>query len=135
MPIFNITYNVPKIIEQINYTVGKPHKWIDRLKLGGIGSRRMVVENRSAGFDDYMLQRHYLTYSNLELRPIGIIVRIHKKLENYAWVLPYGDFSFKKKQDNLIIEAEGDFIEFRDAFVFNQTFIDKLIKQAQTQQL
>ena len=50
-----------------------------------------------------------------------------------AWVLSFGNFSFRKKQQNLIIEAEQGFIEFRDAFVFNQAFIDKLIQQAQQQ--
>ena len=133
MPIFNITYNAPKIIQEINLHLGKPHRWIDRLKLGGIGSRRMVVDSRSPNFDPYMLQEHYLTYTNIELRPQGIMIHIHKKLENYAWVLSFGNFSFRKKQQNLIIEAEQGFIEFRDAFVFNQAFIDKLIQQAQQQ--
>lgn len=92
-----------------------------------------MVEQRSKTFDEYMLQHHYLTYSNIEIRPLGIILHIHKKLENYAWVLPFGTFSFRRINDNLRIEAEQEFVELRDAFVFNEAFIQKLILQAERQ--
>ena len=39
----NISYNNPKIINEINDYVGKPYTILKRLKIGGIGSTKLIL--------------------------------------------------------------------------------------------
>ena len=129
MSIFNTTYPDPKVTKAINSLVGTPYSLCERLKMNGVGSRRMIVENKSDNFNPYLLADHYLTYANIELRRNGIIIHIHKKLENYAWVLPFDRFELSRKDKNLIIEINKEFLEFRDVYKFNEKFLERIKKK------
>ncbi|MGH1334508.1 MAG: hypothetical protein ACRBFS_00155 [Aureispira sp.] len=127
MPVFDTTHNIRKIIEAIDERMGKPIPFFERFKQGGIGSRRMVLEEWSEGLTPYVNASHYLTYSNIELRPKGIMVHIHKSLDNFAWCLLYQEVQllfFKNGQVRL--EAEGEYLLFRDGYKFNKKYFDKL---------
>ena len=124
--IFNVTYPDPKIKSNIDALVGNSYSFFKRITSKGIGSRRMIIDDHSKIFEPFLLQKHYLTYSNIELRPKGIMIYIHKKLENYVWVIPYEKISIHKKEDHLLIYQNDDFLMFRSAFQFNAAFIDRI---------
>lgn len=124
--ILNVTYPDPKIKSKIDALVGKSFSFFQRITKKGIGSRRMIIDDHSNVFSPYLLQKHYLTYSNIELRPNGIIIYIHKKLENYVWVIPYEKLSISKKGAHLLIYQHDDFLLFRSAYQFNAAFIEKI---------
>lgn len=126
MPVFDTTHNARKIVEAINDYLGKPIPFLQRFKCGGIGSRRMVIEELSLELYPYVNARHYLTYSNMELRPKGIIVHIHKTLDNFAWCLRFEQIELLITGDAVRLEAEGQFIVFRDGYTLNQKFFDRL---------
>ena len=127
MPVFDTTHNIRKIIEAINALMGMPIPFFQRFKQGGIGSRRMVIEELSEGLLPYVNARHYLTYSNIERRPKGIMVHIHKTLDNFAWCILYENVELSFLENGQVkLEAEGEFILFRDGYKFNQKYFDQL---------
>lgn len=124
--IFNVTYPDAKIKSNIDALVGNSFSFFKRITSKGIGSRRMIIEDHSKIFLPYLLQKHYLTYSNIELRPKGIMIYIHKKLENYVWVIPYEKIRICKTGDHLLIYQNDDFLMFRSAYQFNAAFIGRI---------
>ena len=126
MPIFITTYTNPRIKEEIIQTVGSSFSFWQRLKFKGIGSPRMIIEERDPFFDEYTNPHHYLTYANFELRPKGIIIHIHKTLQNFNWALPYGTFDLERTTDRLIVHAEDKFLAFRDGQQLAADFINKV---------
>lgn len=135
MPVFDTTHNIRKIIETIDELMGKPIPFFQRFKQGGIGSRRMIIDELSEALTPYVNARHYLTYSNIELRPNGIIVHIHKTLDNFAWCLLYQDLQLSfLENDQVRLEAEGEYLLFRDGYQFNKKYFDKLQKICEAHQ-
>jgi len=126
MPLFDTTYNKRTIREAINALAGAPIPFWKRITQGGIGSRRMIIEQKSDFFAPYTNADHYLTYSNIELRPKAIIVHIHKTLDNFAWVLPFEQFTITALGSHLQINSENMFLLFRDGYRINQAFLQKV---------
>lgn len=127
MPVFDTTHNIRKIIDAINALMGMPVPFLQRFKQGGIGSRRMIIEEISEGLQAYINPNHYLTYSNIELRPKGIMVHIHKSLDNFAWCLLYQEMQLHFLDNGHVrLEAEGEYVLFREGYKFNKKYFDKL---------
>lgn len=127
MPVFDTTHNIQKITDAINDLMGMPIPFFKRFRQGGIGSRRMVIDECSKGLTPYVNANHYLTYSNIELRPNGIMVHIHKSLDNFAWCLLYQELKLDfLENDQVHLVAEGEYLLFRDGYKFNKKYFDKL---------
>ena len=112
----------------INDLVGKPFSFFQSLKMKGIGSKRMIIEDVSPNMTLYLNTVSDVNYANLELRPIGILVLINKGLKNYTWVIPYYQLVIYKTNGSSI-HAQGRFIHFRNNKTFkeNKSFFDKLL--------
>ena len=57
--------------------------------MGGIGSSRLIVEDISPDLKPKNLQTIDPNFSNIELRPKGIIVNFTNRLDRYAWIVPF----------------------------------------------
>ena len=87
--MFNSTYNeIEKEIETDNL-VGKKFNLIKSIRLGGIGSKRLIVEEVSPNFKEMIQQKNDLIYSNIELRNKGIIVYVVEGQKRFTWVIPF----------------------------------------------
>ena len=126
MPIFDTTHNLRKTVDEMNALMGESFPFLYRIKQGGIGSKRMIIEETSTIFLPYINPSHYLTYSNIEIRPNGILVHIHKSLDNFAWAILFKDLELLFLDDNLQIESEEEHILFRAGYKINKKFFDKL---------
>lgn len=126
MPIFDTTHNLKKTVEAMNALMGKSFPFLKRIKDGGIGSKRMIIDRTSPIFVPYINPSHYLTYSNIEIRPNGILVHIHKSLDNFAWAILFKDLELVYFDDHIQIEGEEEFILFRSGYKINKKFFDKL---------
>lgn len=124
--IFETTYTKRETILEINKLVGKPYSLLERLKMKGIGSKRMAISAISEEYQEYMNADHYMTHANIELRPKGIILHFRYKLESYAWPMPYGQVVVETTPI-LTFKSSGKFISFKNGMEVNKLFIDKII--------
>lgn len=128
--ILNTSYHNPEHIRLINELVGKEYSFFEKIKLGGIGSKRMIIENVSPNLDFVINTGSDLNYSNIELRPNGILVMINKGLTTFTWIIPFYHLVLYKT-NGISIHAQGKFIHFRNNFMFknNKNFFDKLLNE------
>ena len=129
MGLYNITYKNKETEKEINAEMGKPFGLIEKLKLGGIGSRRMIIENFSEDIKKLALKVSGIQYANIELRPNGIIVHINQGIYTHAWTIPYFRLSVFNG-DFFTIHGGGSHIQFNKekSWKENKEFLQKIVK-------
>ena len=110
--------------------VGHQFSLVQKLKLGGIGSKRMIIDDVSPNMKSMMNVVSDINYANIELRPKGILVMINKGLKNFTWIIPYYQLVIYKTNGSSI-HAQGRFVRFRNSKTLkeNKKFFDKLLDQ------
>mgnify|MGYP005820204115 CR=1 FL=1 len=128
--ILDTTHTNKDHAKLINDLVGKPFGLVQSIKMGGIGSKRMMVKAVSHNMQQYLNAVDDVNYANLELRPNGVLIRINKGLKNFTWVIPYYQLVIYKTNGSSI-HAQGKFIHFRQNTTFreNKAFFDKLLEE------
>jgi hypothetical protein len=124
--IYDTSYSDKVITRKINHAVGEAFGFKERWKMGGIGSKRMVIEDISEEYRKYLNADHYVSNANIELRPKGILVHFRHKLQAYTWVMPYADLAIESS-DKLTLSSNGKFIQFKDGLEVNEEFIEKMV--------
>lgn len=128
--VIDSTYRNDENKELINDLVGKPFSLFQSLKLGGIGSKRMIIGNVSPNLSTYLNTTADINYGNIELRPSGILIHFTKGLQRYTWVIPYYQLVIYKT-NGISFHAQGMFIQFLNNKTYkeNKLFLDKLMTQ------
>ena len=109
--ISNSTYSdIEKDIET-NSLVGKKYNLIKSIRLGGIGSKRLIVEELGINFKKLIQQKNDIIYSNIELRNKGIIVYIVDRQKRFTWVIPFYKLVIYKTP-SFSIHSDGNYIRF-----------------------
>ncbi len=126
--ILNTSHTEKGHAKLIDDLVGKAFGFIQAIKMNGIGSKRMMIDQVSPNMSQYLNTVSAVNYANLELRPKGLIIRINKGLNNYTWVIPYYHLVIYHS-DGSSIHAQGKFIKFRTNTTFkeNKAFFAKLL--------
>ena len=114
--LLNISYNDIKQKKEIDKLVGKPFSIKERLKMGGIGSEKLIISSASVNIRNLLLLDNNINKCNIELRPIGIIVFFRSLLETYGLIIPYFKLKIYKGKaeeysiykDNLYIKVLAD---------------------------
>ena len=124
------TYDNKENKELINDLVGKPFSLLQSIKMNGIGSKRMIVDDVSPNMNSVINAVSDINYANIELRPKGILILINKGLKNFTWIIPYYHLVMYKVNGSSI-HAQGRFIHFKNNKTFkeNKSFFDKLMDQ------
>jgi hypothetical protein len=127
--IFNTTHRNKEDAATINSLLGKSYNFITAIKLGGVGSKRMVIDGVSPGFLKVLNAVSDVNYGNIELREKGIIVHINKGLKNFSWPIPYYQLH-TYKTDGFSIHAHGNFVRFKNDKLLreNKKFLSKIIQ-------
>ena len=128
MAIYNISYKSKETDKLINEELGKAYSLFNKLKLGGIGSRRMIIEHLSERINHLKLSVSGLQYGNIEIRPSGIILHINLGIYTYAWTIPYYHLNIYNG-DFFTIHGGGNYIQFNKekSWKENRKFLTKLI--------
>jgi hypothetical protein len=128
MGLYNITYKNKENEKLINQEMGNAYSIINKLKLGGIGSRRMIIEHFSENMNHLKLKVSGLQYGNIEIRPNGIILHINQGIYTYAWTIPFFHLNIYNG-DYFTIHGAGEFIQFNreKSWKENLTFLNKLV--------
>ena len=125
--VFDTTYRNKDYDQQSTSLVGKPFSFIEKIKQGGIGSGRLIINSKSPKLDLGKLKFEEIDYGNIELRPKGIVVHYTRGLERFSWVIPYYRLVIYNSQF-FSIHANGNFIQFlkNKNYRDNKKFIDKM---------
>ena len=129
MAIYNISYKDKETDKLINEEMGNAYSLIKKLQLGGIGSRRLVIEYFSENMNHLKLKVSGLQYGNIEIRPKGIIIHINQGIYTYAWTIPFFRLSIYNG-DFFTIHGNGNYIQFNKekSWKENRNFLQKLIQ-------
>ena len=129
MGLYNITYKNKETEKEINAEMGKPFGLIEKLRLGGIGSRRMIIENFSEDLKNLALKVSGIQYANIELRPNGVIIHINQGIYTHAWTIPYFRLSVFNG-DFFTVHGGGSHIQFNKekSWKENKEFLQKIVK-------
>lgn len=123
----DITYHNPETEDLIDTALGKRFSLWKKIKMKGIGSRRMVLKRTSPNFYKYINKVADINYVSIELRPKGILIHLTKGLKNFAWAIPYYQLAFFKSEE-FSIHAQGNFlaVECNNNYKANKGFLEKL---------
>jgi hypothetical protein len=126
--IFNTTLKNKDATATINDLLGEPYSFVKAIKLGGVGSKRMIIDAVSPGFLKLINAVSDINYGNIELREKGIVIHINKGLKNFSWAIPYYQLH-TYKTEGFSIHAQGNFVRFKNNKLLkeNKNFIDKII--------
>ncbi|MCR8667988.1 hypothetical protein NO995_09870 [Aestuariibaculum sp. M13] len=126
--ILDTSYTNKANNELINDLVGRPYSIFEKLKLRGVGSKRMIIEQASPNFKPFLNSNSNINYANLELRPKGLLIRFNKGLQTFTWIIPFYHLTLFKINGSSI-HAQGKFIHFKNNITFkeNKNFFKKLI--------
>ncbi|MEL0643285.1 hypothetical protein V6251_02750 [Olleya sp. Ti.3.14] len=128
--LLNTTHTNKENKKLIDDIVGKPFSLIQSIKMRGVGSKRMIVDEVSPNMASILNTVSDTNYGNIELRPIGILIHITKGLTNFTWAIPYYQLVVYKTNGSSI-HSNGKFIHFRNNKTFkeNKKFFDKLMNE------
>ena len=127
--IFNSTYTDKEKELEVEKLIGKKYGLISSIRLNGVGSKRLIVQETSQNLKKIIIQKSDLIYSNIEIRSGGVIVYLADGLNRYSWVIPYYKLVIYKTP-NYSIHSDGNFIRFSNDLNIkeNLKFFKKLIK-------
>ena len=126
--IFNTTLKNKDATATMNDLLGEPYSFVKAIKLGGVGSKRMIIDAVSPGFLKLINAVSDINYGNIEIREKGIVIHINKGLKNFSWAIPYYQLH-TYKTEGFSIHAQGNFVRFKNNKLLkeNKNFIDKII--------
>tara|TARA_B100001093_G_scaffold256258_1_gene245082 strand:- start:2687 stop:3091 length:405 start_codon:yes stop_codon:yes gene_type:complete len=127
--IFNSTYTDTEKDLEVDKIIGKKFNLIESILMGGIGSKRLVLDSYSVTFKDYIKDGFDLNYINIELRKKGIKVFITNRQSRITWVIPYFRLVIYKTPF-FSIHSNGSFLKFSNQLNHkeNLSFFRKLVK-------
>ena len=127
--IFNSTYTDPEKDLEVDKIIGKKFNLIESILMGGIGSKRLILDSFSVKFQKYIKDGFDLNYANIELRKKGIKVFITNRQNRITWIIPYYRLVIYKTPF-FSIHCNGSFLKFSNKLNHkeNLSFFRKLVK-------
>ncbi|WP_317127425.1 hypothetical protein [Aequorivita ciconiae] len=104
---------------------------MQRLKMGGIGSPKLVMLDASLQITNLMNLDNNRNVCNIELRPKGIIIGFRSGLDPYALIIPYHKLVvYKGSPEDYSIYMDNYFVKIqaRDKDQDVHQFMKKLLK-------
>ena len=117
--VLDTTYHNKKHKQLLDELVGKPYSILESIKRGGIGSKKMIVNELSPNLSFITNAVTDINYANIELRRKGVLIRITKGLKNFTWAIPFYQLVFYKT-DFTSIHAQGKYIHFKNSKTFKE---------------
>ena len=126
--IYNTTHTNKEAEAIFNDILGKSYSFFKAIKIGGVGSKRMIIDEVSPNFSRIMNTISDINYGNIELRDKGILIHINKGLKNFSWAIPFYQLH-TYKTNGYSFHAHGNFVRFKNNTLLkeNKKFIEKII--------
>lgn len=127
--IKNLSYNSKKINTVLLELVGRPFSFIEGLKLGGIGSNKLVIADASKEIVELLRLDNNVNYCNIEIRKNGLIIRFRSLLETYGFIIPYYKLIIYKGESNIYsLYKDTSYIKFFADNKSTSLFMKKIIR-------
>lgn len=129
--IFDITYTNRRTESEIKKLVGRPFGFLERIKMKGIGTSKMIITSASSEIIDLLANSAGTDYCHLEMRKQGLIVGFMSQRRVYAWAIPYYKLILYSQSGNLTIFDDEHNIKLKPSFNSNldRKFIIKILEQ------
>jgi hypothetical protein len=114
--IINYTYPNPKLKNQIKKSVGSSFGFIERFKMGGIGTSKLQMVEASDEIYKLVSHKTDTIYCYIECRNDGIVVGFHSTLKVYLWLIPYLFLEIELEDKFVIIRNEINEIKLKVPF-------------------
>ena len=126
--ISNISHNDKEVWDAIHDHVGRPYKFMQRIRMGGIGSPRFRIIGSSLEIAELLKNTNQTNFCNIEIRSEGIVVGFRSLQEVYAWSTPYYKLSIHSTGKQYTIYHDTVFIQIENEHTsrVNQQFFNKL---------
>lgn len=114
----------------LNEMVGPPITLVERLAKGAIGSHRMIVDEYSEVFSQAFDQNPGIIYTNLELRPKGVLFHFNIKYTRYSWIIPFHKLVLFNS-DAMTVHSDDDRIQIRNDhnLAMNHKILKKIMQR------
>lgn len=99
--IKNLSYNSKKNRTILFEIVGRPFSLIERIRLKGIGSGKLIIIDASKEIVELLRLDNNINYCNIEIRTNGIIIRFRSLLETFGLIIPYYKLVIYKGESNI----------------------------------
>lgn len=124
--LFDTTQRNNNAIELSNDLVGKPFSVFKAIRIGGVGSKKMIIEDCSNNIQVLLNNTNNKNYCSIELRPNGILVLLNIGLQNFTWAIAFKDLTVEISE-NITIKSKDSFISVkRKKSTENNEFFKKL---------
>jgi hypothetical protein len=125
--LFNTSYKNEDYVKESNRLLEKAYSFLEKLKIRGVGSRRLIIEELSPSLQPKNMQKTDVNYASIELRPKGIVIHFSNRLDRYSWIVPYYRLAIFSTL-TFSIHSNGKFIKLsKDKnYKENKKFISKM---------
>ena len=125
------SYSSKAIRDKINACVGKSFGLIDRLKMRGVGSQRFSIKHASEDIIQLFEYQSGESFTNIELRPTGIIFWFRARVDNWVLVMGYDNLNIQLSGKTLIVSNAQWLLELLPAnnLPIDEKFVAKLIER------
>ena len=97
----NISYNNPKIKNEILKMIGDKYTLFERIKMNGIGSSSLKITASSSEIQNLLDLDNNDNCCNIEIRKNGLIIRFRSLLETYGLIIPFYKLKLFKGESNV----------------------------------
>lgn len=105
------TFNEKRARRQIEEVAGKKFPLIERVKMRGIGSQRLLIIDASDDISDLLKIDSKRDLCNIELRKGGIVVRFQSKINTYAWPIPWHQLTLFRNGEVMSVYSQSSFVK------------------------
>lgn len=128
--LFQTSYSSKETEQAITNLVGKPIGFIKNIKMGGIGSQRLLVNEANEEIQKLLKKQNTPPHTNIELRPKGILLRFRVKLDNWSLALSYSKLDIIQNANHLLLVVDEWELQLTPSHndVLDPKFVQKLLK-------
>jgi len=126
----NISYNNLNVIDEINKLVGKPYSFLEKIKRGGVGSKKLLITKADKVIESLLILDQNINNCNIEIRSNGIIIYFRSLLETYGLIIPYYKLVvFKVSENEYTFNVDSKFVKIKIKSEKDHAFIRKIMEE------
>mgnify|MGYP000005824150 CR=1 FL=1 len=114
--VLNVTYPSRKTKAEIDKLVGPAYSFMDRIKMKGIGSKKMILVDGSESILSLYNDTKDTRYCNIEIRKNGLVVGFRSTLRIYVWLIPFYQLTLYHDGNQLTVYSLQDHMKMKAAF-------------------